>query len=96
MPTDQRLGLEDFQRAQNSGSQAVEPGKQEAIQVAEGYPLWAITPQHIELVSKDEDFSLQRSPRPEQADYGTPHQAAEIAHGDRLFRRVPARVLSFR
>ena len=27
MPTDQRLGLEDFQRVQNSGSQAVEPGK---------------------------------------------------------------------
>jgi hypothetical protein len=27
---------------------------------------------HIELVSKDEDFSLQRSPRSEQSDHDTP------------------------
>jgi len=50
----------------------IEPGKDEAIQVAEGCSLWGFAPQHIELVSKDEDFSLQPSPQSEQSDHGTP------------------------
>jgi len=29
-------------------------------------------PQHIELVSKDEDFDFQLSPRPEQVGQGAP------------------------
>ena len=64
--------LQDFQRLQNRGSQTIKPGKQKAIHVAEGYPLWGFAPQHIELVSKDEDFSLQPSPQSEQSDHGTP------------------------
>jgi hypothetical protein len=72
MPTDQRLGLEDFQRVQNRGGRMIEPGKDKAIQVAEDCPLWGFAPQHIELVPKGEDFSLQRGPRSEQSDHGTP------------------------
>jgi hypothetical protein len=37
-------------------------------------------PQDIELVSKNEDFGFQRSPRPEQPDQGAPDQSAKIAH----------------
>jgi hypothetical protein len=72
MPTDQRFRLEDFQRVQNSGGQVIEPGKDEAIQVAEGCSFCGFAPQHIELVSKDEDFSLQRGPRSEQSDHDRP------------------------
>ena len=72
MPTDQRFGLENFQSVQNSGGQVIEPGKDEAIQVAEGCSFCGFAPQHIELVSKDEDFSLQPSPQSEQSDHGTP------------------------
>jgi hypothetical protein len=37
-------------------------------------------PQDIELVSKNEDFGFQPSPRPEQPDQGAPDQSAKIAH----------------
>jgi hypothetical protein len=86
------------QPVQNRGSEAIKRDKHEAIQVAEGYPLWGLAPQHVQLVSKDKDFSLQRSPRPEQSDHDTPDQPAEIAHGDRLLpiRREPAAALGLR
>ena len=37
----------------------------QAINVAESHSLGRSAMQHIELVSKEQDFSMQRSPRPE-------------------------------
>src|ERR1700758_922723 len=39
MPTDYCLRLEDFQRVEHLGRQAIEPAKQQAIDVADGHPL---------------------------------------------------------
>jgi hypothetical protein len=55
----------DFQRIEQLGSQTIEPGKHQAINVAESHSLGRSAMQHIELVSKEQDFSMQRSPRPE-------------------------------
>src|SRR5208337_4572377 len=65
VPTDHRLRLEDFQRIEHLRGQTIEPGKHQAINVAESHSLGRSAMQHIELVSKEQDFSVQRSPRPE-------------------------------
>jgi hypothetical protein len=46
----------------------IEPRKHQAINVAERQSLRGFAPQHVELVSKDEDLGFQRSPRPEQSE----------------------------
>jgi hypothetical protein len=38
------------------------------------------TPQHIELMAKDENFGLQRCARPQQPGHGVPDQLEEITH----------------
>jgi hypothetical protein len=60
MPTDDRLRLEDFERVQHFGGQPIEPGKHQAIDVAEGHSLGRSTAQRVELVSQSENFGLQR------------------------------------
>ena len=82
MPSDHRLGLEDFQRVQRIRSQPIEPSKHQPIDVADHHPLRGSTPQHIELMPKDEDFGLQCRPRPEQSDRRPPDQLEEIAHSN--------------
>jgi hypothetical protein len=52
--------------------------------MSERQPLWAFAPQHVELMSKDKDLGLQRSPRPEYSDQGAPDQPAKIAHRQRV------------
>ena len=37
-------------------------------------------PQHIELVSKEQDLCLQRNPRPKQSNHRRPDQPAKITH----------------
>src|SRR5271170_2525569 len=64
--------------AQSAGHE--EPGKHQAINVAESHSLGRSAMQHIELVSKEQDFSMQRSPRPEWCEDRRPHQPAKIAH----------------
>jgi hypothetical protein len=41
-----------------------EPGKHQAVNVSKGHPLGRFSSQNIELVSQQEDFGFQRSPRP--------------------------------
>jgi hypothetical protein len=98
MPSDDGLRLDDFERVQHIGSQPIERGKHEAIEVADSHPLWRSTPQYVELMSKDEDFGLQRGARPEQSDCGAPDQPEEIAHRNhyRPIRWAPSAVLGFR
>jgi hypothetical protein len=61
-------------------SQPIESGKNQAIDVAEGYWFGRSTPQHMELMSQDENFDSQRRSGPEQSDHGAPDQPEEIAH----------------
>ena|SRR6516225_3998771 len=80
MPTQDGLGLEDLERVERLGGEVKEPDKQQSIDVADGHPLRRFAPQYIELMSKDEDFSLQRCARPDEFDHRAPDQSAEIAH----------------
>ena len=65
LPCEREGRLEDFPRIEQLRSQTMEPGKHQAINVAESHSLGRSAMQHIELVSKEQDFSMQRSPRPE-------------------------------
>jgi hypothetical protein len=73
-------GLRIFHCVQHLGSQAIEPRKHQAIDIADGDPLGLSTPQHIELMVKDENFGFQRSARPQQPGHCVPDQLEEIAH----------------
>jgi hypothetical protein len=55
--------------------------KHEPIDVVEDKPLRRLAPQHIKLMTKDENFRVQCGPRPEQPGRNVPNQSAEIAHG---------------
>ena len=44
----------------NPRSATIEPGKHQAINVGESHSLGRSAMQHIELVSKEQDFSMQR------------------------------------
>jgi len=44
MPTEYRLRLEDVQRLQHFGGEAIEPDKQQSIEVTEGYSLGRFPP----------------------------------------------------
>src|SRR5262249_61026943 len=78
------LRLEDFQCVQYFRSYTIEPRKHQAVNIAERQSLRGFTPQHVELVSKDQDLGFQRSPRAEQSDQGAPDQPAKIAHRERV------------
>ena len=80
MPSDDGLRLEDFHRVQHLGSQVIQSRKYQAIDIADGNPLGRLTPQHIELMPKGENFGLQGCARPEQLGHGVPDQLQEIAH----------------
>src|SRR5262245_53354182 len=95
-PTDDRLRLDDFHRVQHFWSQPIQPGKNQAIDVADGHPLWRSTTQYIELMSKGEDFGLQRGTRPEQSDHGAPNQPEEIAHDYQPIRSWQSAVFGLR
>src|SRR5262249_42760842 len=63
VPADHCLWLENFEYVQHSRSQAIEPDKHQAVNVGKCQSLRGFAPQHVELVSKNEDLGLQRSPR---------------------------------
>src|SRR5262249_27942285 len=80
MPTQDGLGLEDFERVECLGEDAIESDKQQSIDVADGNALRRSVSQYIELMSKDQVFGLQCCARPEESGHRAPNQSAEIAH----------------
>ena len=67
--------LEDHQRAQHFGCQAIETSKHKPVDIAEDKPFRRLTPQHVGLMAKNENFGLQRSTRPEQSSHNVPNQS---------------------
>jgi hypothetical protein len=55
-------------------------GEHEPIDVVEDEALGRLALQHIELMTKNENFSVQRSARPEQPGHKAPNQPTDIAH----------------
>jgi hypothetical protein len=80
MPCDHCRGLENFQRVEHAGRQAIETSENEPIDVAEDKAPRRLTPQYIELMAKDENFGVQCSTRPEQPGHKAPNQRAKIDH----------------
>src|SRR6516164_136763 len=95
VPADHRLRLEDFQCVQYSRSHTIEPRKHQAVNIAERQSFRRFAPQHVELVSKDQDLGFQRSPRAEQSGQGAPDQPAKIAHRERVSADFAVAVSSF-
>jgi hypothetical protein len=59
---------------------AIEASEHEPIDVVEDEALGRLALQHIELMTKNENFSVQRSARPEQPSHKAPNQPTDIAH----------------
>src|SRR6185295_12968871 len=69
-----------FRRVHHIGCEAIEASEHEPIDVVEDEALGRLALQHIELMTKNENFSVQRSARPEQPGHKAPNQPTDIAH----------------
>jgi hypothetical protein len=79
MPPDRRLRLENLQSIQHAGRHTIKPNKHKTVEIAEHQSLRRLALQHIELMTKDENFRVQASSGP-QSTQKTPNQPEEIAH----------------
>jgi len=73
MPCDHGLRLENFQCVAHAGHQGIDASENEPMDITEHKALRRLSVQHVELMAKDENFSLQRCAGPEQP--GHKHQA---------------------
>jgi hypothetical protein len=62
----------EFSTVTHAGHQAIETSENEPIDVAEGKVLRRLTPKHLDLTAKNEDFGLQRCAGPEQPGHKAP------------------------
>jgi len=83
VPADHCFGIENLQRDQQIGCEAIEASEHEPIDVVEHEALGRLALQHIELMTKNENFSVQRSARPEQPGHNAPNQPTDIGHNRR-------------
>jgi hypothetical protein len=60
------------QRVTHAEHQAIETSENEPIDVAEDKALRRLTPKHVDLVAKNENFGLQGCAGPEQAGHKAP------------------------
>src|SRR5215831_3447857 len=74
----------DFPRRYAAAAVRTAWGRAASANIAERQPLRGFAPQHVELVSKDQDLCFQRSARPEQSSQGAPDQPAKVAHRQRV------------
>jgi hypothetical protein len=80
MPTDDSLWPQNRQRLDGIWHQPIQPNKDQAIHGIKGQSLRQMPPLDVELMTKDQDLSFQRGPRPEQYDQHRPDQAANFSH----------------
>ena len=83
MPADHRFRFEDFQSFQHARSQTIQSRKHQAVNAIEGHSLRRFATEHIELVSKNQDFRLKPCSRPQQ-----PHQRA-CQQPEKIYHRKP-------
>src|SRR6059058_901325 len=58
VPAQQRLRPYDLQGVQHPGRHPIERNKQQPVDAAERHSLRGFAPQHVELMSKDNDFGF--------------------------------------
>ena len=83
MPADHRFRFEDFQSVQHARNQTIQSHKHQAANAIEGHSLRRFAPEHIELVSKNQDFRLKPCSRPEQPGQRACQQPEKIYHRER-------------
>jgi hypothetical protein len=80
MPTDDSLRLHKRQRIEGTWHQTIQPSKDQAIHGTEGQSLRQMPSLDVKLMTKDQDLSFQRGPRPEPRDQHRPDHAASFSH----------------
>ncbi|OKO66807.1 hypothetical protein AC630_41300 [Bradyrhizobium sp. AS23.2] len=65
-PTDDGIGLHNRQRLDGIRHQTIQPNKDQAIHGTEGHSRRHMPSLDVKLMTKDQDLSFQRDPRPEQ------------------------------
>src|ERR1700676_2957094 len=65
-PTDDGIRLHNRQRLDGIWHQTIQPNKDQAIHGTEGHSLRHMPSLDAKLMTKDQDLSFQRDPRPEQ------------------------------
>src|SRR6266850_5413730 len=66
VPTDDGIRLHNRQRLDGIWHQTIQPNKDQAIHRTEGQSLRQMPALDVKLMTKDQDLSFQRDPRPEQ------------------------------
>src|SRR6266481_5480599 len=66
VPTDDGIRLHNRQRVDGIWHQTIQPNKDQAIHGTEGHSLRHMPSLDVKLMTKDQDLSFQRDPRPEQ------------------------------
>src|SRR5258706_10062873 len=66
VPTDDGIRLHNRQRLDGIWHQTIQPNKDQAIHGTEGHSLRHMPSLDVKLMTKDQDLSFQRDPRPEQ------------------------------
>ena len=66
VPTDDGIRLHNRQRLDGIWHQPIQPNKDQAIHRTEGQSLRQMPALDVKLMTKDQDLSFQRDPRPEQ------------------------------
>src|ERR1700757_2187831 len=80
MPPDDSLRPHNRQRVEGTWQQTVQRNKDQAIHGSEIQSPRQMPSLDVELMTKDQDLSLQRGPRPEQQGQHRPDQAASFSH----------------
>ena len=91
MPTDHGVRLHNRQRLDGIRRQTIQPNKDQAIHGIEGQSLRKVPPLDVKLMTKDQDLSFQRDPRPEQQDQHRPDQAVSFSHEAEALRDSASR-----
>jgi hypothetical protein len=56
VPTDYRLRLDDFERVEHARAEAIEPGKDQTVNIAERHTFRPLALQHIQLMPEHKDL----------------------------------------
>jgi hypothetical protein len=65
MPANHRIGFNDLQRGEDTGSQRVKPGEHHPVDTRESNTCRRLAAEHVQLVPKHQILGFQGCPRPE-------------------------------
>jgi hypothetical protein len=96
VPTDHGVRLHNRQRLDGIRRQTIQPNKDQAIHGTKGHSLRQLPSLNVKLMTKDQDLSFQRDPRPEQYYQHRPDQAVNFSHEAEALRDSASRTSRIR